>query len=302
MPHQTQHNATSKQADANALSPSSGGGRQRQRQRTSSMPVENRKPRLADTRRSAIHCADVDLEYYRLRSFSITSHGICNLGDSMRKRRSRSITSVTSTGTAASERGRNNSNASQLSNGGDNCGAGGIVGELFDEEDAAAAEATDDGKDAYKVAILGAGGVGKTALTYQFTTSDYICAYDLSLGVYIYCCQIILDAFTNISQYVVRLDDDYGQKTVSVLLDGQETDLEIIDHPACEMSVRTKQSLYTTQYKFLLRTMFIVVLILYADRGLLFNIQHRSFRDRLFGGRSFDIQSGRANFALFARQ
>lgn len=43
------------------------------------------QPRLADTRRSAIHCADVDMEYYRLRSFSITSHGICNLGDSMRQ-------------------------------------------------------------------------------------------------------------------------------------------------------------------------------------------------------------------------
>lgn len=43
------------------------------------------QPRLADTRRSAIHCADVDMEYYRLRSFSITSHGICNLGDSMRR-------------------------------------------------------------------------------------------------------------------------------------------------------------------------------------------------------------------------
>ena len=42
------------------------------------------QPRLADTRRSAIHCADMDIEYYRLRSFSITSHGICNLGDSMR--------------------------------------------------------------------------------------------------------------------------------------------------------------------------------------------------------------------------
>lgn len=42
-----------------------------------------------------------------------------------------------------------------------------------------------DGKDkqnAYKVAMLGASGVGKTALTYQFTTSEYICAYDLSLG------------------------------------------------------------------------------------------------------------------------
>lgn len=44
------------------------------------------QPRLADcgSRRSAIHCADADIEYYRLRSFSITSHGICNLGDSMR--------------------------------------------------------------------------------------------------------------------------------------------------------------------------------------------------------------------------
>lgn len=35
---------------------------------------------------------------------------------------------------------------------------------------------------AFKVAMLGAAGVGKTTLTYQFTTSEYICAYDLSLG------------------------------------------------------------------------------------------------------------------------
>lgn len=26
----------------------------------------------------------MDMEYYRLRSFSITSHGICNLGDSVK--------------------------------------------------------------------------------------------------------------------------------------------------------------------------------------------------------------------------
>lgn len=32
-------------------------------------------------------------------------------------------------------------------------------------------------------------------------------------------------------------DDEYGQKNVSVMLDGQETELEIIDHPAAEMSV-----------------------------------------------------------------
>lgn len=68
---------------------------------------------------------------------------------------------------------------------------------------------------AYKIAMLGDTNVGKSTLTYQFTTSEYICAYDLSL------------------------DDDYGQKTVSVLLNNQETDLEVIDHPACEMSVST---------------------------------------------------------------
>lgn len=33
------------------------------------------------------------------------------------------------------------------------------------------------------------------------------------------------------------IDEEYGQKSVSVMLDGQETELEIIDHPAAEMSV-----------------------------------------------------------------
>lgn len=32
-------------------------------------------------------------------------------------------------------------------------------------------------------------------------------------------------------------DDEYGKKNVSVMLDGEETELEIIDHPAAEMSV-----------------------------------------------------------------
>uniref|UniRef100_A0A1L8DLC1 Putative ras-related gtpase n=1 Tax=Nyssomyia neivai TaxID=330878 RepID=A0A1L8DLC1_9DIPT len=174
--------------------------KQKQRMRTASMPAENRKPRLSELRRSAIHCADVDIEYYRLRSFSITSHGICNLGDSMRSRRSRSINSVTSSN---SGRDRHNSNASQTTT-----------------NDLAMDTEQGDSTTAYKVAMLGASGVGKTALTYQFTTSEYICAYDLSL------------------------DDDYGQKTVSVLLDGQETDLEIIDHPACEMSTEAFCSTY----------------------------------------------------------
>ena len=32
-------------------------------------------------------------------------------------------------------------------------------------------------------------------------------------------------------------DEEYGQKSVSVMLNGQETELEIIDHPTAEMSV-----------------------------------------------------------------
>ncbi|XP_070144586.1 uncharacterized protein [Drosophila kikkawai] len=177
---------------------------ERQRLRTSSMPAESRRPRLADMRRSAIHTGDPDMGYYRLRSFSITSHGVCNLGDSLRSRRSRSIKSVTSTGTSTSGLDRHNSNASRAS------------GEVVDGGDPMMlGERPPDGDPnvpAFKIAMLGASGVGKTTLTYQFTTSDYICAYDLSL------------------------DDDYGQKKVSVLLDNIETDLEIIDHPASEMS------------------------------------------------------------------
>lgn len=42
------------------------------------------------------------VEYYRLRSFSITANGVFNLGDSLKSRRSRSINSVTSTGTSCS--------------------------------------------------------------------------------------------------------------------------------------------------------------------------------------------------------
>lgn len=64
---------------------------------------------LGSTRRAALHGgsdAGLDIEYYRLRSFSITAHGVNNLGDSLRSRRSRSISSVTSSGSATSARDR----------------------------------------------------------------------------------------------------------------------------------------------------------------------------------------------------
>ncbi|XP_015519915.1 GTP-binding protein REM 2 isoform X1 [Neodiprion pinetum] len=178
--------------------------------RTSSMPaVPRHRPMLAEMKRSGINGAEEaegedGVEYYRLRSFSITANGVFNLGDSLRSRRSKSINSVTSSGTSCSSSrdARHLSLASQLS---------GTEGE---EDDSNGRVAT------YKVGMLGASGVGKTALTAQFTTSEYICAYDASL------------------------DEEYGQKTVSVMVDGQETELEIIDHPASEMSVESFCSTY----------------------------------------------------------
>ncbi|XP_012232351.1 uncharacterized protein [Linepithema humile] len=184
-----------------------GPGPKQYRNRTSSMPVVPRhKPMLGDTKRSGATGGEEGetedgVEYYRLRSFSITANGVFNLGDLLKTRRSRSINSVTSSTSCSSTRDvRLLSSASQLSG-------------IEAEEDAGSVAS-------YKVGMLGASEVGKTALTAQFTTSDYICAYDASL------------------------DEEYGQKSVSVMLDGQETELEIIDHPAAEMSVETFCSTY----------------------------------------------------------
>ncbi|XP_039277681.1 ras-related protein Rap-2a isoform X1 [Nilaparvata lugens] len=166
----------------------------------------DKPPMLGQIKKTAVPAPDADQsgEYYRLRSFSITPNGICNLGDSFKSRRSKSISSVNSTcssTTTMSNRERVPSNASQMS------------GCLFEDVE-------EQPTPAFKVAMLGAAGVGKTALTYQFTTSEYICAYDTSL------------------------DEEFGQKTVSVLLDGQEAELEVIDHPASEMSVESFCSTY----------------------------------------------------------
>ncbi|CAD6228236.1 GSCOCG00006421001-RA-CDS [Cotesia congregata] len=229
--------------------------RQQHRGRTSSMPAVPRRPMLAETKRAGIAgCEDSEVEdgveYYRLRSFSITANGVFNLGDSLKSRRSRSINSVTSSGTSCSSTrdARLLSSASQHS--------------CIESEDA-----ENSGRVAtYKVGMLGAAGVGKTALTVQFTTSEYICAYDASLGD----CQIFLNCtlnfdkitkngqnvnaiytqingnfmsyhinFSKISYLCSIKNDEYGQKSVSVMIDGQEAELEIVDHPTSEMAVES---------------------------------------------------------------
>ncbi|XP_047118397.1 GTP-binding protein REM 1-like [Schistocerca piceifrons] len=44
--------------------------------------------------------------------------------------------------------------------------------------------------------------------------------------------------------FLLVADEEFGQKTVSVMLDGREAELEIVDHPASEMSVES----YCTTY------------------------------------------------------
>ncbi|XP_071549904.1 uncharacterized protein [Panulirus ornatus] len=72
----------------------------------------------------------------------------------------------------------------------------------------------------YRVVLLGESGVGKSSLVNQFMTSEYINTYDASL------------------------DDEFGEKSVSVLLDGEESEVTFIDHPAHEMSVENCLSTY----------------------------------------------------------
>ncbi|XP_066960125.1 uncharacterized protein [Macrobrachium rosenbergii] len=72
----------------------------------------------------------------------------------------------------------------------------------------------------YRVVLLGESGVGKSSLVTQFMTSEYINTYDASL------------------------DDEFGEKSVSVLLDGEESEVIFIDHPAIEMSVENCLTTY----------------------------------------------------------
>lgn len=46
---------------------------------------------------------------------------------------------------------------------------------------------------------------------------------------------------------IMFADDEFGEKTVSILLDGEESEMVFIDHPSIEMSVSTFWTLYITK-------------------------------------------------------
>ncbi|KAF5282288.1 hypothetical protein FQA39_LY17650 [Lamprigera yunnana] len=179
-------------------------GRQRRTSNFLELPVPDHiRPRVCSLPEKAYNPRLSD-DLYRLRTFSITNKGgVVNCGDSIINRRSRSNTSVNSMTSKAS-----NISGDRSPFDGSCCGSG---YHTVDSSPLGSPEETEVPK--YRVVMLGDSGVGKTALVSQFMTSEYMNTYDASL------------------------DDEFGERTVSVLLDGEESEMIFIDHPASEMSM-----------------------------------------------------------------
>lgn len=56
--------------------------------------------------------------------------------------------------------------------------------------------------------------------------------------------------------FICVADDEFGEKTVSILLDGEESEMVFIDHPSSEMSVSNKELYYV--YLFICAVIIIV--------------------------------------------
>ncbi|XP_044746467.1 uncharacterized protein LOC123308014 isoform X2 [Coccinella septempunctata] len=186
-------------------------GRQRRTSNFLELPVPDHiRPRVCSLPEKAYNPRLSD-DLYRLRTFSITNKGgVVNCGDSIINRRSRSNTSVNSTASRAS-----NVSGERSPFEGSCCGSG---YHTVDSTPLGSPEEIEVPK--YRVVMLGDAGVGKTALVSQFMTSEYMNTYDASL------------------------DDEFGERTVSILLDGEESEMIFIDHPASEMSVENSLSTY----------------------------------------------------------
>lgn len=185
-------------------------GRQRRTSNFLELPVvDHSRPRVCSLPEKPYNPRASD-DLYRLRTFSITTKGgVVNCGDSICNRRSRSNTSVNSTNSRASDRSPFDGS----------CCSG------YRPVDSASLTTPEDDDleqqvQKYRVVLLGDSGVGKTALVSQFMTSEYMNTYDASL------------------------DDEFGEKSVSVLLDGEESELIFIDHPSTEMSIENCLSTY----------------------------------------------------------
>ncbi|BFG06222.1 AF4/FMR2 family member 4 [Drosophila madeirensis] len=164
----------------------------------------------------------VEEEYYRLRHFSITGKGVVNRGDSLKSRRSRSNNSVASSNSStehltAQQQQQQQQQQLQVQ----------LQQQQLQQQQLPAptsssartslassreSSTSNPGNGPYRVLMLGGPAVGKSSLVSQFMTSEYLHAYDTSI------------------------DDESGEKAVSVLLSGEESELIFIDHGYTEMT------------------------------------------------------------------
>ncbi|XP_033754847.1 GTP-binding protein REM 1-like [Pecten maximus] len=126
----------------------------------------------------------------RVRSFKTTSRGVVNRGDSYKKKSSNEI--LASGGTVRDE----SSELQSLDNHSNS-----------PTPRISTSTSSDDAPKCYQVVVLGSDGVGKTALTDQFMTSEYIGPTDTGS---------------------IDLEED---KMITVLLDGEESTLVFCDRP-----------------------------------------------------------------------
>ncbi|XP_023177379.2 uncharacterized protein LOC111603841 isoform X2 [Drosophila hydei] len=156
----------------------------------------------------------VEEEYYRLRHFSITGKGVVNRGDSLKSRRSRSNNSVASSNSSTEHltAQQQQQQQLQLQQGQQQLPAPSSASARTSLASSRESSTSNPGNGPYRVLMLGGPAVGKSSLVSQFMTSEYLHAYDTSI------------------------DDESGEKAVSVLLSGEESELIFIDHGYTEMT------------------------------------------------------------------
>ncbi|KAL5022823.1 hypothetical protein ScPMuIL_001978 [Solemya velum] len=178
--------------------PRDGEGEENQPRRHS-MPVQQTPNLLSVSYNDLRECREEEEGLHRVRSFKTTSKGLVNDGDSFKSRSTNNIMSTGSTVTSDSNNPKEETRSI-------------LVRERFPSEASDESSTTpsctsytsQQSPSYFRVLMLGANGVGKTAITNQFMTSEYMGAYDTTIEL-------------------------YNDKTVSVLLDGEETTMEFLD-------------------------------------------------------------------------
>ncbi|CAN7986942.1 unnamed protein product, partial [Ixodes hexagonus] len=126
---------------------------------------------------NSLPTADEAGDVLRLRNFAVTSKGIVNRGDSFRSK-SRSTHSVSSTGSS----GANDHKLAVPIAASVSASPSETSGDAGPSDVTSSGRTGDSPLARHRVLVLGASQVGKTSLTSQFMTSEYICSYDSSIG------------------------------------------------------------------------------------------------------------------------